>query len=709
MNRKLIILAVSAILVCVALCAGLVALLYAGTGKKGSSEIVSQQGYELLSSVPTDAIAVLLQENLQSTLDFYCEESNLGWAPMASAATPNFRKFLNELSLLSSDRKIQSLKGASAVVSFHYVGELLPLLVVKDPKGSSEKSEDASRVIELADTLGLYSCWADSRLLVSTSDVILQSALRHQSSDASVADSPGFEETASALSGRNQILVNVENCGKIFSTIVSKPYLKHADFFKTLGSWAIFNLDRNGSERSTVSGIVNCSDGVRKYMKVFESVSPSESQLASMLPEKTVWAFSIPSADMSDYVKAYQSYGDSRIGISRFLARQKELQDATGVSPKTWFSSIGVKEAAVASVPLDGNQEQLILLQVSNPDENCASGVNDFPYGGFVASVMGAFYKVSDESCCTYQNGWLLIGSRAVISAYAESKMPDVKLAESSAYMSHSDVLAGKNQLALFWFPVSGNSSIVRDMFQKNFGASLEATSYGREESFIASLARTKSGVVLTLDMTKPEPSARKKKEDASQEVVVPSGPFTVRNSGSSKDNLLSLSDGKLALTEDGNELWAVPFDGAICGRVANVDYFNNKKIQFAFCSGDKLYLYDRLGRIVEGFPSTFDKPVMLGPDVYDFRNLRRYNAVVLNMDNTIDMYNLKGQKPDGWKTIVPKDKVSTLPESILVGKKNYWVVYTSSQTFVYGFDGGEPVAQFEGHVPADQVEIEQK
>ena len=180
MNRKLIILAVSAILVFVAIAAGLVALLYAGTGKKGSSEIVNQQGYELLSSVPTDAIAVLLQENLQSTLDLYCEEGKLAWAPVASAAAPSFRKFLGELSLLSSDRKIQSLKGASAVVSFHYVGELLPLLVVKDPKGSADRSEDASRVLDLADTLGLYSCWADSRILVSTSDVVLQSALRHR-------------------------------------------------------------------------------------------------------------------------------------------------------------------------------------------------------------------------------------------------------------------------------------------------------------------------------------------------------------------------------------------------------------------------------------------------------------------------------------------------------------------------------------------------
>ena len=50
MNRKLIILAVSAILVFVAIAAGLVALLYAGTGKKGSSEIVNQQGYELLDT-----------------------------------------------------------------------------------------------------------------------------------------------------------------------------------------------------------------------------------------------------------------------------------------------------------------------------------------------------------------------------------------------------------------------------------------------------------------------------------------------------------------------------------------------------------------------------------------------------------------------------------------------------------------------------------
>lgn len=711
MNRKFVILAVSAILVCVAVAAGLVALLYAGTGKKGGSEIVSQQGFELLSSVPTDAIAVVMQENLQSTLDLYCEEGNLAWAPLASAASPSFRNFSKELSKLASDRQIQSLKGASSVVSFHYVGELLPLLILKDPKGGAERSSDAARVLDLADTLGLYSCWADSRILVSTSDVVLQSALRHQSSDASVADSPGFEETAASVNARNVVLVNVENCGKIFSTIVAKSYLKHADFYKTLGSWAAFSLDQNSPERATMSGVVNCSDGVRKYMKIFDSAQPSESQAAAMLPEKTSWAFTIPSADMEEYVKAYQSYGDSRIGLSRFLSRQKELQTATGMAPKAWFNSLGVREAVVAEMNIAGNQEQVMLLKVANPDENCAGGVNEFPYGGFVASVIGGLYKLPDESCCTFVDGWLIIGSNAVVSAYSEGEMPGTKLSESAAFASHADKLAGKNQLAMFWFPLTGNSALVREMFQKSFGASLEATSYGKEETFLASLAKTKTGVVLTMDMTKPDQQLpRRKRNDAEeQEITVPSGPFTVKNSGTGKDNLLSCSDGRLVLTEDGNELWTVPFDGAFCGRVANVDYYNNKKIQFAFCSGDKLYLYDRLGRVVDGFPVTLDKPVVLGPDVYDFRNVRRYSAVVLNMDNTIDMYNLKGQKVDGWKTIVPKDKVTSLPESILVGKKNYLVVYTASQTFVYGLDGGEPVAEFEGHVPADQIELDQK
>ena len=90
-------------------------------------------------------------------------------------------------------------------------------------------------------------------------------------------------------------------------------------------------------------------------------------------------------------------------------------------------------------------------------------------------------------------------------------------------------------------------------------------------------------------------------------------------------------------------------------------------------------------------------KKILLGPDVYDFNGTNKYNIVVLHDDKTIEMYNLKGSKPESWKGIRSNETIKALPERITVGGKSFWVVRTSIQTLIYPFVGGEPLSVFEG------------
>ena len=178
--------------------------------------------------------------------------------------------------------------------------------------------------------------------------------------------------------------------------------------------------------------------------------------------------------------------------------------------------------------------------------------------------------------------------------------------------------------------------------------------------------------------------------------VVVPKGPFDVKNSGTGKMNkFYQNSHNSLCLSQDGKDLWGVPFNELLCGRASTVDYFANGKLQIIFCAGDKLYLIDRLGRYVGGFPLSLGKDILLGPDVYDFNGSKKYNVMVLHKDNTVDMYNLKGQKPASWRGITSTETIKDLPERLIVGGNTFWVVRTSIQTLIYPFYGGEPLTVF--------------
>ena len=80
---------------------------------------------------------------------------------------------------------------------------------------------------------------------------------------------------------------------------------------------------------------------------------------------------------------------------------------------------------------------------------------------------------------------------------------------------------------------------------------------------------------------------------------------------------------------------------------------------------------------------------------------------MVLNQDGTLDMYNIKGQRAAGWLGIAPEEKATGLPTYTTRGNNGYWVVSSADKTTVYPFNGGEPVVSIDGHVPAEQIDIQ--
>ena len=182
---------------------------------------------------------------------------------------------------------------------------------------------------------------------------------------------------------------------------------------------------------------------------------------------------------------------------------------------------------------------------------------------------------------------------------------------------------------------------------------------------------------------------------DRDNTVAVPEGPFKVVNSQTglintfyqNKQMSICLRD------ENGKDLWGVPFDKPICGTAGNVDVFQNGKLQIAFGAGSRLYIIDRLGRYVKGYPVDLGKEILIGPQVYDFNDSGTYSLMVLHGDNTVEMYTLKGKKMPSWKTIAPQNQtIKELPELLEVGEGRYWIVRTSLQTLIYPSDGGEPL-----------------
>lgn len=710
-----------------------IAVLYHDEDKK---ETKVEPRYELFQAVPSDAVAVACL------------------AHMNDVSQPAFSgfEFLSILSDAVSQGQFATFAESPMAVSLHYSGKLSPLYIFDVGAASLHPSSEASELMSFGQRNGLHTAYVDcssvldgqelasrSLVLMAETETLVRSSNRHLAQSLSVMGNPGFSQAAASASGTDLLFVSYAQAKPLFTSVFNRKYFKEkygsseysavysarAAFSGTLAQWSVFSISSEDSAPVVLKGVHHFDSDASDFMSVLAKSTGSISQISSVLPSYTYFALAIPFADMAQYLDAYQAYLDSKQALPSYNKTQKDLQTKNKVSPSEFLRRIGVKEVATATFGDSSSPRMVNLMKVGRQDtlmfvgtgvtsfKGYAPQVHEFAYPGHLAAVFGGYFKLDDESYFTYVDGWLITGSYEAVKEFQSGRAREYTLAQYMADAGKDDLLAREGTLLAAYLNIGQDKGTLASVLNEPLAGLLKDIADDAEYSPMVLTAYKKRGHVVTDITTCNLTMQRVKAPEFERDtvVVIPDGPFRVKNSGTGRMNLFyQNSSGAICLKEeDGKGIWGVPFGKPLCGTAQTVDYFANGKLQIVFGSGSSVYMIDRLGRFVGGFPIDLGKEILLGPDVYDFNGTNAYNIMVLHKDRTIEMYNLKGQKPASWKGIDPGETIKALPEKIEVGGRIYWVVRTSKQTLIYPFVGGEPLTVFTGQhmiMPDSSVDV---
>ena len=701
MNKKTIIL-YSSILLALLLVIGIaIFTLYSGVKSKGdAARELSKSDYELLRCVPTDALAIAQFSDFSDFSEVLTDSSSILFP------------FIN---IETSGKLVSILKNkklSHSVLSIHKAVDL-ELIFIADFSRELKTVEQTDAFVAQMEESDLFTMdLGDGLRAVSTSGVVCESAKRHIESDISVLDSKGLVNAVSETVQKDRLLISMKNIAKLLPYSLNRPYDGKVNLLKSSGDWVAFALKSIDDDALSIKGNISYELGNSDFLTVLNSSKPAKSNVSKMIPKYAVSFQALPFVDCMEYINAFENYYDHSVGFGRLLAKQNELKKKTKVSPKEWANALDIKELAKSTSVDASGKSDLLYLRLGKVNESLifkGTGVenqNDykrtvepFLYTGFISSLFGPYFSIDDESLFILLRDWMIIGSKKSLEAYLESDiyvnnlheyMKDASLGglidvEPSVFLSYLNISEGNSYLSEVFSP---SAIEVINQLSNNFSYTPSVFSIFNEDQKLSFAFNFRRCVI------------KRELEDNEviTETIIPKGPFKVKNSGSKKMNdFIQNDDNSFSLIEGGKKLWNAPFSSPIAGRVGQIDYLRNGRIQFLFNSGSKLYLIDRLGRMVKPFPVDLKKPVLLGPDVYDFNNKRVYNILVLHHDNTIRMYNLQGKSPAKWKDISPKETIINLPEKITVAGSSFWVVRTSVQTLIYSFYGGEALYSFEG------------
>lgn len=719
MNRKSLIVSLIALAVMVIGVAVAVAVLYYDPDKKESVE----GRYELLQAVPSNAVVAGCLSHVRD---------------MSADVFAGF-KFPAALSDAVSDGLIGTLSEAPMAFSLHYSGKLTPLYIFDAGAASPTPSPEASALMDFGRSHGLQASYLDcssvledgdlalrSLVIMAETDALVKSSIRHLEESLSLLEASGFARAAKAATGSDLIFVSYAQAKPLFTTLFSRKYFSDkyggsanaaysamANFTCSLAEWAVFSAEHSETASTLLKGLQAYADDASDFMSVIARNQAASSSASDILPSYTFFALTIPMASWDSYQTAYKAYLDSKQQLTEYNRVQSNLAKKTKLPPDLFVRRLAPKEVVKAAFGSADALHEVNLVRLGKNDTVVFRGTgvqsfkdyepsaHEYLFADYIASVFGEWFSLKDESYFTVVDGWLVTGSREAVEEYTSGRALEYSLKEYMADAGSEDILSLKPVSMEAYLNLGVETDVLPKILTKVARNVLDAQAKDAQYRPMVLTASAKGDNVATdLSVYALEMLRLKAPEfERDTTVIVPAGPFRVKNSGTGRMNLFyQNSAGAICLKEEtGKGIWGVPFGKPLCGIAQAIDYYANGKLQILFGAGSGIYLIDRLGRFVPGFPVDLGKEILIGPEPYDFNGTNAYNIMVLHKDNTIEMYNLKGERPSIWNGISCEETIKGLPERIVVGGNTFWVVRTSIQTLIYPFTGGSPLTVYQG------------
>ncbi|WP_430814228.1 DUF3352 domain-containing protein [Carboxylicivirga sp. RSCT41] len=525
-------------------------------------------------------------------------------------------------------------------------------------------------------------------LLISSSNLLIESSIRQQQRTESWVDSDDFKQIYKTIGAGSKlnVFVNFKELPAVIKPVVEKVGRKRVNQLHEQSYWAELDVEieeqailLNGFMSSTNKGLVS---------QLLADAQPQRSRMHDVIPGHTRAYITVSVGSGKELKQRISKFHlDNNVGASldRLNASyQKEFgfnfkdelfsqltgelglaySDYNHLQPKANGALILKMKSRSTGQELllemlrklhrQGNSPK--LLKTYRPDAEMKFNI----YHGFPDDIMKHLFgdmlpKVPQEFISFYDDNIILADAPVLIEQFIYSNMLNKTLSKSRAHQTFLSNFSSRENVFIFC-----ETAHLAPLLGKFFNPVLGDVSESQKEAFgnFYGIGVQLSGtgqMIYTTSYLQYMPMRESEPRTVWQSLLdstVIMKPTLVKNHYTKEREVMVQDEANnlYLLSNSGRVLWKRPLDSPVMSEIVQVDYYRNNKLQYLFNTRNSIFLIDRNGNNVAKFPVRLPSAATNGVAVCDYDNNRKYRLFVACENRRIYLYDGQGNKVSGWK-----------------------------------------------------------
>ena len=507
-----------------------------------------------------------------------------------------------------------------------------------------------------------YSVTQGDALQIASNQILIENVIR---SPYPKGTNRNLERlyNSSSTSKSATFFMNMDEPSAMASTHM-KDDQKTLDAF---ADWISLDFTAN-SDQINFSGVTLASDSTQNFINLFKGTSPLQNKTPLYAPQNTKRLISYTFDDYSEFAKNQNVYLDRVKPIDTLFNTVEEL---------------GVIEVNAEKLVLLNAYGTENILDFVNGDSNGTSNyqgseIIELKSQDFLNKGFEPLLKDFKSNYCTIlENTFIFSENKEGLQTLLSNYKSNSVFSNTATYSSATSQLANEASI-LYIANANGIEQMTTSYLTESLSSMFDAKKF-EEHCFAAQVVADNGFSHANMLITKIAKSTVSKSVtplftlELDTDLIV--DPQFVKNHRTNKQEIVVQDQNNILylISTDGKVLWKKQLEGKIQGRIAQVDIYKNGRLQLAFCTNNQFLILDRNGDEVAPFSISFDGGNLNPLAVFDYEGRKDYRFLVTQGERVF-MYNNRGKIVDGFTYTRAQSPILNSPKHFRISNKDYLV-----------------------------------